>query len=102
MKLVREFVTWSAASGTLRASALNHELRNDPVKSQPIIEIPLLFLANESQYRPAKSQKLRTFLQPCSSVFSPKFIFMVHDPGSPMPPTLITHVCLFAATLTNL
>src|SRR6202051_1359105 len=45
MKLIREFVTRSAASRTFRASALNHELRNHPVKRQPIIKIPFFLLS---------------------------------------------------------
>src|SRR6202051_2472688 len=44
MKLVGEFVTRPAASSTFRASALNHELRNHPVKNQSVIKITLLFL----------------------------------------------------------
>src|SRR6266403_624264 len=44
MKLVCEFITRSTATGTLWASALNHELRNHPVKSQSIVKISFFFL----------------------------------------------------------
>src|ERR1700720_969107 len=115
MKLVAEFVNRSSASGTLRASALNHELRNHPVKRQPIIEIPFFFfsgllvgefLGPFGQPDKILNRLRRLFLQQTNhniallsfkncvpsrisahQFFSPKYIFIVHDPSSRAPPT---------------
>ena len=38
MKLVREFVARVAASGSLRASALNHEIRNHAMEHQSVVK----------------------------------------------------------------
>src|SRR5215475_6402388 len=43
MKLIRKLVPRPAHSRSVRASALNHEVRNYAVKNQPVIERPLLF-----------------------------------------------------------
>src|SRR5450432_1636650 len=45
VELVCELVSWSSAPRAFRASTLNHELRDHPVKTQPIVEIALFFFA---------------------------------------------------------
>src|SRR5579859_2194719 len=44
MKLISELVARSAYAAALRASALDHELRDDAVKNQSVVERPFLFL----------------------------------------------------------
>src|SRR6202030_422138 len=114
MKLVGEFITRSTATRTLRASALNHELRYHPMKRQPIVKIPLFLLARLligkffGSFRQSNKilNRLRRFffeqtnhnialrsfkncVSSCGSAhqfFSPKYIFIVHDPSSHAPP----------------
>ena len=45
IEFIGKSVTGTAAAVSTRASALDHELRNDAVKAEPIIKIALLFLA---------------------------------------------------------
>src|SRR5215472_15911504 len=45
MKLVGELVARSTHSATVRAAALNHELRNHAMKNQTVVERPLFFLS---------------------------------------------------------
>src|ERR1700730_5322126 len=119
MKFVREFVTRPTPSGTFRASALNHELRYDPVKSQPIVKSSLFFFPRllvrkffRSFRQPDKilDRLRRFFLEqtnhnialrsfkncvssriPAHQFSSPKYVFIVHDPSSHAPPALIMH-----------
>src|ERR1700732_3769844 len=107
MKLVGEFVTWSAASSTLRASALNHELRYYPVKRQRIVKISFFLLPSllvrkffgsfrqpdkildrlrrfffEQANHNIALRSLKNCVRSCSSAhsfFSPKYTFIVHD-----------------------
>src|SRR5215472_1654202 len=44
VKLIREFVSRAAHPATVRAAALNHELRDYTVKDQSIVKRPLLLL----------------------------------------------------------
>src|SRR5215472_17464989 len=44
-KLISELVAWPTHPAAVRATALNHELRDDAVKTQPVIERPLFLLA---------------------------------------------------------
>src|ERR1700722_1458035 len=129
MKLIREFIPRSAASSTFRASALNHELRNHPVKNQSVIKIPLLFLPGllvgkffgsfrqpdkilhrlgrfffqQTNYNIAL-RSLKNCVCSCRSTHqfsSPKYIFIVHDPSSHAPPTKRSPLICFAVILTN-
>src|SRR5277367_6526787 len=45
MKFIRKLIARAAASIALRASTLNHEIRNHTVKSKAIVKRPLFFLA---------------------------------------------------------
>src|SRR5882724_12292613 len=40
VKFVGEFVAWAAHAGAVRAAALNHEIGNDAVKNQAVVEGP--------------------------------------------------------------
>src|SRR5438445_4291548 len=45
MKFVGEFIAWPAHAGTVRAASLNHEIRNDAVEDEAVIERALFFLS---------------------------------------------------------
>ena len=45
MKFVGKFVAWPAHAGTVRAASLNHEVRNDTVEDEAIVESALFFLS---------------------------------------------------------
>src|SRR6266571_6919441 len=44
MKLISELVARPTHAAALRAAALNHELRDDAMENQPVVEWPLFLL----------------------------------------------------------
>src|SRR4029434_625091 len=45
MEFIGEFVAGATHAGTVRAAALNHKIRNDPVEDESIVKGPLFFLS---------------------------------------------------------
>ena len=38
VKFIGEFITWSAAACAFGTPALDHEIRNNPMKNEPVIK----------------------------------------------------------------
>src|SRR5215467_209250 len=87
VKLIREFVSRAAHPATVRAAALNHELRDYTVKDQSIVKRPLLLPTGAPQCFPAKFQKWRRFLPlgPCVLLVCCAFRIILHEPDRAMP-----------------